>query len=78
MFTPVVSVNHAHVVDKKLRHAYLNVQQTNNEYCILNIEYQMNGPPSLERRLQHARCLDYNLKTILQYVAILTLILVRT
>lgn len=34
----------------------------------------MNGSPSWERKLQHARCLDYNLKTILQYVAILTLI----
>lgn len=48
----------------------------NNKYRILNIEYQMNGLPSLDHKLQHARCLDYNLKTILQYVAILTLIFV--
>lgn len=46
----------------------------NNKYRILNIEYQMNGSPSLDHKLQHARCLDCNLKTILQYVAILTLI----
>lgn len=48
MFTPVVSVNHAHVVDKKLRHAYLNVQQMNNEYCILNIEYQVSADCNMQ------------------------------